>query len=143
MVHLHDRDILFTRIGKLYIAKWNDVLRKANIFVTTQETESMYTKDDVRSANQAYKLASSSGYPSVSELINIVEDGNIVGVSGITRADIKHVYELYGKPVAYVRGKMTKKKVTHVQFSEELKSVDKDQVVYADVMKIDGHKSLI
>ena len=58
-----------------------------------------------------------------------MEDGNIVGVPGITRADIKRLYELYGEPVAYVRGKMTKKKVTHVQFSEELKSVDKDQVV--------------
>ena len=68
-----------------------------------------------------------------------MEDGNIVGVPGITRADIMHAYELYGEPVAYVRGKMTKKKVTRVQFSEELKSVDKDQVVYADVMKIDGH----
>ena len=38
---------------------------------------------------RAYKLASTSGYPSVSELINIVEGGNIVGVPGITRADIK------------------------------------------------------
>jgi hypothetical protein len=72
-----------------------------------------------------------------------VEDGNVLGVPGIMRADIKRAYELYGDSIAYVRGKMTKKKVTHVQLSEELKSVDKDQVVYTDVMKIDGHKSLI
>jgi hypothetical protein len=38
---------------------------------------------------------------------------------------------------------MTKKKVTCVQFIKELKSVDKDQAVYDDVMKIEGHKSLI
>ena len=39
---------------------WNDVIREANIFVTTQETESMYTKDDARHAKQVYELASSS-----------------------------------------------------------------------------------
>ena len=53
---------------------------------------------------RAYELASSSGYLSESKLINIVEDGNIVGVPGITRADIKRLYELYGEPVAYVCG---------------------------------------
>jgi hypothetical protein len=111
--------------------------------VTTQETDSTYFKADVRRAKQAYELASTSGYPSVSEIINIVDDGNIVEVPGITRAGIKRAYELYGEPVAYVRGKMTKKKVTRVQFSEELKLVNKDQVVYADVMTMDGHKSLI
>ena len=54
VVHLHDRDILFVRIGKLYVAKWNDVIREAHSFVTTQETESMYTKADVRRAKQGY-----------------------------------------------------------------------------------------
>jgi hypothetical protein len=53
IVHLHDRDILFARIGKLYMAKWNNVIREAHSFVTTQETQSMYTKADVRQAKQA------------------------------------------------------------------------------------------
>jgi hypothetical protein len=28
IVHLHDRDILFARIGKLYATKWNAVIRE-------------------------------------------------------------------------------------------------------------------
>jgi hypothetical protein len=80
--------------------KWNNVIKEAHSFVTTQEMELMYTKADVRRAKEAYKLASTSGYPSISELINIVEDGSILGVPGIMRADIKRAYELYGEPVA-------------------------------------------
>ena len=44
IVHLHDRDIIFAYIGKLYVAKWDDVMNEARSYVTTQETESMYTK---------------------------------------------------------------------------------------------------
>ena len=100
VVHLKDRDILFARIGKLYVAKWDDVMNKASSHLTTQETESMYTKAEMKRAKQAYQLASTIGYPSVLELINLVEDGNISGIPGITRVAIKRAYEIYGAPVA-------------------------------------------
>ena len=45
--------------------------------------------------------------------------------------------------MAYVRGKMTKKKVLRVQFSEELKATGNDQVIHSDVMTVDGKKSLL
>ena len=76
-------------------------------------------------------------------MINIVEDGNILGIPCITHADIKCAYELFGEPVACICEEMTKKKILHAQFSEELKSIDKDQVMNTDIMKIDGKKSLI
>jgi hypothetical protein len=100
VVHLHDRDILFARIGKLYVAKWDDVMNEASSHMTTQETESMYTKAKVKRAKQAYRLASISGYPLVLELNNLVEDGNVSGIPGITHMDIKRAYEIYGAPVA-------------------------------------------
>ena len=43
-----------------------------------------------------------SVYPSTSELIIWVEDGNISGIPGITRVDIKRAYEINGEPVAYM-----------------------------------------
>ena len=138
VVNLHDRDILFACIRKLYIAKWDDVMNKARLHMTTQEMESMYTKAKVKRDKQAYQLASTSGYPSVLELINLVEDENISGIPGITRVDIKRAYEIYGAPVTYVRGKLTRKKVSRVEYSEELKTTDQEQVMYADVMTIDG-----
>ena len=89
VVHLEDRDILLARVGKLYVAKWNDVMNEASSHLTTQETESRYTMAEVNRAKQAYQLASASGYPSVQELINLVEDGNVSGIPGITRVDIR------------------------------------------------------
>jgi hypothetical protein len=41
-------------------------------------------------------------------LINLVEDGNISRIPGITCVDIKRACEIYGEPVAYVCRKMTK-----------------------------------
>ena len=47
-------------------------------------------------AKKAYELAKNSGYPSMGELINLIEDGNIVSLPGITRSDVKRAYEIYG-----------------------------------------------
>ena len=38
---------------------------------------------------------------------------------------------------------MTKRKVSRAVYSEELKTTDRDQVMYADIMTIDGQKSLL
>jgi hypothetical protein len=48
----------------------------------------LYMKAEVKRSKQAYQLASVSGYASVSELINLVEDGNTSRIPGITRVDI-------------------------------------------------------
>ena len=53
--------------------------------------------------------------------MGLIEHGNIAGLPGITRDDIQRAYEMYGQPVAYVRGKMTKKQASHMQYSEEFK----------------------
>ena len=50
---------------------------------------------------------------------------------------------LYGEPVAYVRGKMVKQKVSRAKFSEDRKSTDRAQVMYSDVMSIDKRLALI
>ena len=114
VVHNKERDILFARIGKLYVAKWSEVISAASLHVTTQETESRYSKAELKRAKLAYQLASVSGYPSVGELINIIEDGNIMGIPAISHEDVKRAYERYGTPVEYVRGKMTKRRATTV-----------------------------
>ena len=104
IVHLEDRDIEFKRRGKLFVAKWEQV---ASMLATVKETEAMYTKAEIERAKKAHELIKNSGYPSVSELIKIVEDGNVLNIPGINRADIKRAYDVYGMPAEYVRGKLT------------------------------------
>ena len=70
-----------------------------------------------------------SGYPSVAKLISLLEDGNVLNMPGITCADIHRAYKIYGEPEAYVHGKMTHKKLSHIHFREDLKSNDKDHFI--------------
>jgi hypothetical protein len=51
IIHTDERDILFTRVGILYVAKWDALMGEARSYVTSQETESMYMKRE--SAHQA------------------------------------------------------------------------------------------
>ena len=140
IVHLPDRDIEFKRRGKLYVALWEEITA---VMTTVQEAEGVYTKAEVKRAKEAYDLLKNTGYPSVEELIHLIEDGNILELPHISRADIKRAYDLYGMPVEYVRGKMTKKRATRVRFEPALQENEKDQVLWSDVMTIDQNKFLI
>lgn len=140
IVHLRDHDIEFKRRGKLYIAKWEEI---AGIMATVQETEALYSKAEIKRAKEAYDLLKNTGYPSVEELIHLIEDGNILELPHLSRADIKRAYDLYGMPVEYVRGKMTKKRAERIRFEPALQDNEKDQVLWSDVMTIDQNKFLI
>ena len=140
IVHLPDRNIEFKRRGKLYVALWEEA---ANILTTVQEAESFYSKAEVKRAKEAHDFIKSSGYPSMDELIHLVEDGNILEMPGISRADIKRAYDIYGLPVEYVRGKLTKKRAGRQRFEPALQGSEKDQVLYSDVMHIDDTHYLI
>jgi hypothetical protein len=79
----------------------------------------------------------------MAEAVHLVEDGNISGMLALTREDIRRAYEIYGSPPEFVRGKMTKKKVSWTIVDENLMLDEKKQVLYSDVMHIDSNKFLI
>ena len=66
-------------------------MEEVNAYATTQETESVYTKAEVARAKQAYELVKNSRYPSVTELISLVENGKVLNIPGTKHADIRHV----------------------------------------------------
>jgi hypothetical protein len=140
IVHLPHKDIAFKRRGKLYVAQWDEV---ATMMATVQETEAMYTKAEISRAKEAHAFIKNSGYPSADEAVKMVEHGNFIDMPNISRADIKRAYEVYGMPVEYTRGKMTKKKATRIRYEPALRDNSKDQVLYTDVMHIDENMFLI
>ncbi len=144
-VHLEHRDIEFRRREKLYIAVFDDQDEEEDALVnaTVQETEALYSKAELVRAKVAHAMMKNTGYPSMEELIRLIEDGNIMEMPGISRADVKRAYEVYGMPPEYVRGKLTKRKVSRVRFDETLKADDKDQVLFTDVMAIDTKHFLV
>jgi hypothetical protein len=75
--------------------------------------------------------------------MHLLSDGNIFGLPELTRQDILRAYDVYGVPVAYVRGKMTRQAIARAVIDPEAIMKEKNQVIYADVMHVDGLKFLI
>lgn len=98
----------------MYVADWEQY-RLACAAASTP----LYTKAEEACARQAYELLRTSGFPSLG------------------------AYDLYGTPPEYVRGKMTKKKVSRAVITENLTMTGKRQALYSDVMHIDGYKFLV
>jgi hypothetical protein len=54
---------------------------------------SVHTKAQELLANRAYELLHMSGYPSITEAIHLVEDGNLAYMPALIREDIKRAYK--------------------------------------------------
>ncbi len=140
VVHTAEKDILFRRRDKLYVAEW---YAEGIVETTVQENEILYSKEEIRRAKLAHEFIKNSGYPSVGEAVHLLTDGNVRGLPVITQADVERAYKIYGQHPEYVRGKMTKKTVGRVPVDPTLRSVEKNLRVYADVMHVDAKKFLI
>jgi hypothetical protein len=110
---------------------------------TVKENEDNYTKRQVEMAKLAYEFVKNSGFPREEEAIHIIKDGNVVDLPGITRDDVKRAFKIYGPPVEAVRGKMTQRVVKREHFDETVKSDEKEQRLYMDVMYVDSQKFLV
>jgi hypothetical protein len=94
------KTIDFTHRNKLYIADWQDT--GLYVCATLCENESVYTREEVHRAQQAYELVSAAGYPSPTEVLHLVQDGNIRGIPVLSRADVEWAYRIYGTFPEYV-----------------------------------------
>jgi hypothetical protein len=81
------KTINFTRRNKPYAADWQDT--GLYVCVTVRENESVYTREEVRRVQQAYKLVRAAGYPSPTEVLHLIQDGNIRGIPALSRADVE------------------------------------------------------
>ncbi len=94
-------------------------------------------------AREAYGFLKCSGYPSPEEAVPLLQDGNVFGLPNLNRQDIVHSYDIYGIPVAYVRGKTTRQAIARAVIDPEAIMREKTQVLHTDVMHIDGFKFFI
>jgi hypothetical protein len=97
VVHLEGREIVFERRNKLYVAKAEEF--QAFVMITVDEKKAQYSSEQVRKAETAYALLRNAGYPSLSELINIVNDGNGANMPVLRHDDILRAYVLTEKPI--------------------------------------------
>jgi hypothetical protein len=143
VVHLPGREVEFKRVGKLYVANLRTLLKHDAVYTTVRENEDIYTRAEVHKAKIAYEFLKCSGYPSPEEAVHLIQDGNVFGLPDLTRQDIIRAYDIYGIPVAYVRWKQTKQAIAQSVIDPEVIMREKAQVLYADVMHVDGSKFLV
>jgi hypothetical protein len=141
-VHMADRDLEFVRRNKLYVADFSEWMdpdyEECNALLsllTVEEKEHMYTRKEVKRAQQARDFIRNAGYPSRNEAIHLIRDGNINNVP-VGVEDVNRYYDIYGPMVAAVRGKSTNKKVSFVgnEVDHGLKEQRKMQKLTSDVM---------
>jgi hypothetical protein len=142
IVHMRDRDLIFRRRDKLYVADLQETA-VSTVQATVRENELVYTKEEVNRAKQAHQCLKNSGYPSIGEAVHLLTDGNIRGAPMLMQADLERAYRMYGLHPEYVRGKLTKKTVSRMQVDPTLRSTTKNLKLYADVMHIDTKKFLV
>jgi hypothetical protein len=144
VVHLLAGDFVFKRTSKLYIADCRKLLIDLrNVNATVKENESIYTRSEIKKAKEAYEFLECSGYPSPNDAMHLFQDGNIFGLPELTREDLLRAYEIYGIPVAYVHGKLTKQSIARAVTDPTVVMREKTQELHTDVMHIDGQKFLI
>jgi hypothetical protein len=102
VVHLVGKEVVFERRDKLYVAKARDIV--AQVMVTVEEKKSQFSREQVKKAEVAYALMKSAGYPSPSELMGLVNDGNVINMPALRREDVLWAYEIFGPPAEYIRG---------------------------------------
>jgi hypothetical protein len=129
ILHLSDRDPVFKRRQKLYVADWGTV---GIVAATIQENESLYTKEEVNRAKLAYEFVQNSGYPSLGEVVHLITDGNIRNIPKLMPSDAERAYKIYGSHPEYLHGKMVKKTAARMPVDLTLRHVDKHLRLYTD-----------
>jgi len=116
-IHMDHIDVIFTKRDKMYVSDFSDwvvgeqqqvdALKTELSLMTVSEREGMYQRKDIPRALEAGEFLKSLGYPTQSEALRIVSDGNVMNVP-YTLADIKRFFDIYGAQVPGLRGKTTK-----------------------------------
>jgi len=135
VVHLPSRDLEFVRHGKLYVADF----AKEGLVHATQ----VVTKGEEARAKKAYELIKNLGFPSMYEVIQIVESGSVGNMPLLTRDDVRRAYKLYGLPGGFVRGKTTRRQARFAVPDDDLILDQKKQVRSAKIMHLDSYKYLV
>ncbi len=109
IVHMENRDIVFQRKDKMYVADFSDcvVHNKGRVqelydglsLMTVANRERMYTRKEVRKALEAGEFLRALGYPTEKEALNFVRNGNVTNIP-YSVDEVKRFYDIYGAQVA-------------------------------------------
>ena len=123
--------------GNLYMCKVS-VQGEAILPVeTVEDNRIIYTKRQLKLADEAKELSRSLGYPATRVLLDMVRSGLIQNYP-VTAADIHRALAIYGPDLASLRGKSRRSKPAIVRTEASEYFVEKIIDLHCDIMFIEG-----
>ena len=110
---------------------------RAQTFITVAEAESRYTHRQVQDAKKARELIRTLGVPSVAAVKSIVHNGQATGFD-ISPKDIDRAIDIYGPPLASLKGKSTEPKPIKAKYDRIDHKVAQELNMYTDIMFVCG-----
>jgi hypothetical protein len=109
---------------------------------TVASNEGLFTKREVAQAIAAKQLWTNLNAPGTQTFLKMLRSGAIADTR-VTEADAIRALRIYGRPLRSIRGKTQNSKVRPVRPEPMTRTVDKQQVLYIDLMFVDGLVFLI
>ena len=114
--------------------------RQEEVYVTTvEDTKKTFTKYEVERADRARELLARLGYPSTAKAIQMLNSGGIINCD-ITSSDLLRAEEIYGPPIASLKGKTVKNTATPNKDEEPVIGLQEaeHQTMNVDIMYVKG-----
>jgi hypothetical protein len=153
IVHMEDKEVVFQRRDKMYVADFSDWVvdnedRVQELYnrlslMTMADKEHMYTRKEVQKALEAGEFLRALGYPTEKEALNFIHDGNVTSIS-YSVDDVKRFYDIYGAQVAGIRGRTTHKHAVCTVTGDLGSKMERTlQEVVANVMYVASEKFVV
>jgi hypothetical protein len=126
--------------GRFYSCDWRSVNTESAMVATVEQNLRAFTKREIERARSARELMARMGFPSVGMAMSIVNSGSNFDISS---RDFQVAEAIWGRDMASVKGKTTKRATVAADITIKAKIVQKDQVLAIDIMFIDKIAILI
>jgi len=137
------RTMTFKCNDGLYICNFTEVTNKSTLLTTVTGNIADYSRREVKAAEEARKLSRILGYASPGELGRMIKNGTLLNNS-VTTADVSRAEKIFGKDVAALKGKTTRRPSMQAAGSEKTEAVVRvDQNLHMDIMFVDGIPFLV
>ena len=126
--------------GRFYSCDWREVDHDRALVTTVTKNLKSFTKREVEQARRAREMLARMGFPTVEQAMSIINCGSNFDV---TARDFQIADAIWGKDIASLKGKTTKRATAIADIAISTKLVQRDQVLSIDIMYLDKLAILI
>jgi hypothetical protein len=115
-----------------------NIKKGLTLITTVSNNEADYSTREVKAAQNARTLSRRLGYATPRDLIKMINNGTLLNCP-VTTADVLRAENIYGRDIAALKGKTTRRSSTPISEGEKLVvQVRANQDLHIDIMFIDG-----